>query len=224
MAASEGRIVMATTTGRSVKQRWAVPPARAAAVLLAVVGLGIFLLSPEISGADASRTIRDFYADSGDPGRLAMFEPLGFLAVFSFVWFVARLHRSVADSPGGERYASAIATGGAVFAGLSAASFVVYTTVAGTTVFTDAFNVDANTAMLFSHLGYVLLAGAMVGASVMVLASTRAVQALTPERKMFIRTGYVVGVLSLLSLMFVFLPLIAFAIWVGTAGASLTRS
>lgn len=155
--------------------RWSVWSGVGAAILLIVAAGLIFSNAPEISGSDAGRRITDFYADEGKGSAIVPAEFLSLFGAFLFLWFIGGL-RGVLQSwvPDDSRYASRAYAGGVAFAVLTVAALTVHTTIAGALAFSDSLKVDANTAILLSHLGYVLQAGAMMGAAATLFATGRA--------------------------------------------------
>lgn len=189
-------------------------------LLLGVAALLVFLVGPRISGSDAPAEIDTFYSDGGS-NLMLVAEPLALVGMFAFLWLVGRVSVSVATrDENGSRAAVAFA-GGIAFAILAGASLVVHTTVAGTAAFSNSFEAEPNTAMLFSHLGYVLMAAAMIGAATMAFATVGALQ--TTGNRGLVKATYVVGVLGLIANLFVYLPLVLFLIWAGVVAHKLAE-
>lgn len=206
-----------------VAERWPVWSGVLAGLLLLVaVGL-VFSSAPQISGSDAAGKITDFYADDGQRARLLPVEFLALLGSFFFLWFLGGLRGALQSWEGvGGRYASPAYAGGVVFVVLTVTAFTAETTVAGTLAFSDSLTLDADTAILLTHLGYVLHAGAMMGAAVTLFATARASRGTSAPRWLEL-SSYVLGGLSLLSLLMVWLPLSLFLLWVGIVSLKILR-
>jgi hypothetical protein len=97
--------------------------------------------------------------------------------MFAFFWLVARIRRAIAHIDQKESRAAVAFGGGIAFTILAGASLTAHTTVAGTTAFSSSFEIEPHTAMLFSHFGYVSMAGAMIGAAAMAFATVGALRA-----------------------------------------------
>lgn len=160
--------------------------------------------------------------DNGDSNILLIAEPLALVGMFAFLWLTGRLRAGIARVDKNEARASSAFGGGLAFALLAAASLTAHTTVAGTTAFSSSFEIDPNTAMLFSHFGYVSLAGAMIGAAVMAFATVGALRAI--GRPALVKATYVVGGLSLIANLFVYAPMIVYLIWTVAVGVVLAKS
>lgn len=201
---------------------WSRAAAIAGPLLLGIAAVIVFWVAPNISESDAPAKIEDFYADSGNRNILLIAEPLALVGMFAFLWLVARIRAGIAHVDKNESRSGAAIGGGTAFAVLAAASLTVHTTVAGTSAFSSSFEVDPHTAMLFSHLGYVLLAGAMIGAAVMAFSTAGALRAM--GRRGLVRTTYVVGGLSLIANLFVYVPLILYLVWTPIVGLVLSKA
>ena len=189
-------------------------------LLLGVAASLVFLVGPSISGSDAPAEIDTFYSDGGSNLMLAA-EPLALVGMFAFLWLVGRVRVSVATRDENGSHAAVAFAGGIAFAILAGASLVVHTTVAGTAAFSNSFEAESNTAMLFSHLGYVLMAAAMIGAATMAFATVGALQ--TTGHRGLVKATYVVGVLGLIANLFVYPPLVLFLIWAGVVAHKLAE-
>ncbi len=169
-------------------------------------------VSPQLMGnPDAARLVEELYADSGSRSLLGLTEFLGVLGGVAFLWFAGSVREALAVHS--ERHSTTAFAGLLAFALLTMASFMASSTVAGTFWLTDAFVLDPHVAMLFGHLGYVLLMGAVGAAAVTLIAAGR----LADGRSRIIR--YVLAGLCVVpGVMFVYLPLVAFLMWCATVG------
>lgn len=190
-------------------------------LLLGVAALMVFLTAPSISESDAPAKVAQFYAD-GDSNVTLAAEPVALIGLFAFLWLVGRIRAAVASTSESSSRAAVVFGGGVTFAILAGASLIVSTTVAGTAAFSSSFEVEPHTAMLFSHLGYVLMAGAMIGAAAMAFATVDSLR--TNGNGGLAKATVVIGVLGLVANFFVYLPLIAFLVWAGVAASKLTRT
>ena len=201
---------------------WSRAAVIAGPLLLGIAALLVFSVAPTISGSDAPAKIKDFYSDNGDSNILLIAEPLALVGFFAFLWLVGRMRTAIAHVGQDEARARVAFGGGIAFAVLAGASLTAHTTVAGTTAFSSSFEVDPNTAMLFSHFGYVSMAGAMMGAAVMAFATVGTLRAM--GRPALARATYVIGGLSLIANVFVYVPLVAYLIWAVIVGLVLSRT
>jgi hypothetical protein len=191
------------------------------------LGAAVYLvlsLSPAGTGPDAAQTISDFYAEGGNRSGLVVAEPLSIVGGFLLLWFLSQLTGNVhVDQGGSRRHSNPALAGGVTFIVLAFASVTAHTTVAGSAAFFSAFEADPHTAMLFSHLGYVLLAGSMVGAAVLLAATGRRLRGAAGGPRWLGTTAYVLFPISLLSFFFVYLPLMLFLIWILLVSVSTLR-
>ena len=191
-------------------------------LFLGIAALLVFSVAPTISGSDAPAKISDFYSENGEKNFLLIAEPLALVGMFAFVWLVGRIRAAITLVDGNESRAWTVFGGGIAFAVLAGTSLTAHTTVAGTSAFSSSFEVDPNTAMLFSHFGYVSLAAAMIGAAVMAFAIAGALRSV--GRTALMRATYVVGALSLIANVFVYAPLVIYLVWAAIVGLALLRS
>lgn len=183
-------------------------------VLLSTAALLVFLVPPTINSPDAAENLAEFYA--GGPRNLLLAgEPLALLGTFAFLLLTTRLHALVVVVD--RRAGTAVLLGGGVFCALTCASLLVSTNVAGTASFSGSFTPDPATAIVLSHLGYVLMAGAMTAAAVVALAVGRSLWR-TRQRRAG-AAGMAVGVLALLSLPVVYPALVVFLAWIAVTTA-----
>ena len=201
---------------------WSRAAVIAGPLFLGIAALLVFSVAPTSSGSDAPAKISDFYSDNGEKNFLLMAEPLALVGMFAFVWLVGRIRAAITLVDGNESRAWTAFGGGIAFAVLAGTSLTAQTTVAGTSAFSSSFEVDPNTAMLFSHFGYVSLAAAMIGAAVMAFAIAGALRSV--GRTALMRATYVVGALSLIANVFVYAPLVIYLVWAAIVGVAVLRS
>lgn len=193
------------------------------ALLLAAANWQILSLSPPASEANAAQTISEFYAKEGNTGGLLVAEPLSIVGAFFFLWFLAHLATLLSRetaSTGSHR----ILAGGVTFVVLAFASMVAQTTVAGARSFYSAFEVDPYTSMALSHAGYILLVGAMAGTAVLLAGAGALIRRGSTVSRWLGSTAYVLVPLSLISMLFPYLPLALFLLWITLVSISLLRS
>jgi hypothetical protein len=195
---------------------WSRAAVVAGPLLLAIAALLVFSVAPTISGSDAPAKIADFYSDDGDSNLLLIAEPLALLGMFAFLWLVGRMRTAIAYVDQNESRAVVVLGGGIAFAVLAGVSLTASTTVAGASSFSSSFEVDPHTAMLFSHFGYVAMAGAMIGAAAMAFATLGALRAMGHVG--LVRATYVVGGLGVIANVFVYPPLVAYLTWAVVVG------
>lgn len=185
------------------------------ALLLGTAAYLVLSLSPLGADPDAAQRISDFYASGTDRSILLVAEPLSLVGGFFLLWFLGHLTgRPPTGERGSSHYPNSSLAGGVTFIVLTFASSTAATTVAGSVSFFEAFRVDPHTAMLFSHLSYVLLAGAMFGAAVLLAAEGRHIRQTSAAPRWLGTMAYVLVPLSLLSFFFVYVPLMLFLIWI----------
>ena len=197
----------------------------AGAVLMATA-IGVVVgLSPQGSDPGGAQATTEFYAQGGGHAALVVAEPLAIVAGFLLLWFVAHLtSRLEASQEGPLGYRYSTLAGGVMFVVLAFASVIVQTTMAGAMSFYESFEVDPNTAHAFSHLGYVLLVGAMAGAAVQLAAAGASIRrAPTVLPRWMGTTSYLLAALSMLSFAFVYLPAVLYLMWILVAGLFLLR-
>jgi hypothetical protein len=90
---------------------------------------------------------------------------------------------------------------------------VADTVIAGTMSFTKAFSFDPDLAMVLSHFGYVTKVGAAIAAGVVAGTAGAAMRRGSIGTRGLGTFGYVVAGLAVLSIFFVYLPLVIFLIW-----------
>ncbi len=187
-----------------------------AAVLLGVGPLVVFAQAVFINGPDAAASVAAFYADRGRWMPTLVAEPAAMAGLVAFVWFVGRLRERLPEGAGAT--ASLVSMGAGLFAALYFVSIVVQTTIAGTLSFAPSYTVDPNLAMVFVHMAYVLMAGAMLGAAVMALAVARWVRGDRSVPRRLRPVSLAVAGLSLASFFLAILPLLVFLIWIAALG------
>jgi hypothetical protein len=191
----------------------------AAAVLLGIGPALLFLTGVELSDPDAPRLVEAFYADRSQWQPMLIAEPAALLGLVVFLAFVGRLRAALGETV----TTASLSAGAIVFAALGFASIAAQTTTAGTAMFAPSFEPDPHSAMALSHLGYVLLAGAMMGAATMAFAVARAVRRDPRLPRWLGPLSLGLGVLCLGSIFFVYAPLLLFLVWVPVLGVIASR-
>jgi hypothetical protein len=190
----------------------------AAPILVGVGPVLVLLAAVELSDPNAPGLIEAFYADPSRWQPMLIAEPAALLGLIVFLAFVSRL-RAALDTP----TTASLSAGAVVFAALGFASIAAQTTIAGTAMFAPAFEPDPHVAMALSHLGYVLLAGAMMGAATMAFAVARAVRSGPHLPRWLGPLSLGLGVLCLGSIFFVYAPLLLFLVWLPVLGVIASR-
>jgi hypothetical protein len=194
------------------------------ALLLGAAAYLVLSLPPAGGGPDAAQTISNFYMEGTGRSFLVVAEPLSLTGGFLLLWFLGHLTGRLPVAEGGSgRYPNSALAGGVMFIVLAFASVTVGATVAGSVAFSPAFEVDPHTAMLFSHLGYVLLTGAMVGAAALLASEGRHIRQTSSVPRWLGTMAYVLVPVSLLSLFFAYLPLALFLIWILLVSVAMLR-
>lgn len=196
----------------------------AGALLLGAAAYLVLSSSPAGTGSDAVRNISDFYSEGGNRSGLLVAEPLSIVGGFFLLWFLGHLAGRLRTAEvGAARYADSALAGGATFIVLAFASLTASTTVAGLMAFSSAFEADPHTAMLFSHLAYVLLAGAMVGAAVLLAAAGSQIRRTQMIPRWLGTAAYVLAPISILAFPFIYLAVALFLIWILLVSGSMLR-
>jgi hypothetical protein len=191
----------------------------AAAVLVGIGPILSLLAAVQLNDPSAPERIEAFYADRSRWQLMLIAEPAALLGVFALLAFVGRLRAALGETV----TTASLSAGAIVFAALGFASVAVQTTTAGTAMFAPAFEPDPHVAMALSHLGYVLLAGAMMGAATMAFSIARIVGR-SPRLPRWLRPlSFGLGLLSIGSFLFVYAPLMLFLIWLPILGTVASR-
>jgi hypothetical protein len=172
----------------------------------------VFWFTPMTNTTDAAQELSSFYNDEGKRLSLLIAEPLALIATAGFVLVFGRLARHL-TAEGEERAASIVAAGGITFTALFLVAMVAHTVIAGTLAFTKAFTFDPDLAMVLSHFGYVTMVGAAAGAGVVAGTVGTAMRRGSIGSHRLGTFGCVVAALAVLSLFFVYLPLVVFLVW-----------
>lgn len=204
--------------GEEASSRWALIAALVGPVALLAAALLVFTLVPSSSGAEAATKTAEFYSDDGDGSTLVIAEPLALIGMFAFLGLTGHVRHGLRAIDATNQWPAMAFAGGVAFSVLAAISLVAQTTVAGAGSFSPSFEADPHTAMLLSHFGYLTLAAALIGGSVMAFSVAGA---LRPTNRRSATVAYVVGALGLIGMLFVYLPLTVFLLWVAVMGVKL---
>jgi hypothetical protein len=191
----------------------------AATILVGIGPILVLLAAVELSDPNAPGLIEAFYADRSRWQPMLIAEPAALLGLVVFLAFVGRLRAALGETV----TTASLSAGAVVFAALGFASIAAQTTTAGTAIFAPAFEPDPHVAMALSHLGYVLLAGAMMGAATMAFAVARAVRRSPRLPRWLGPPSLGLGVLCLGSIFFVYAPLLLFLVWLPVLGVIASR-
>jgi hypothetical protein len=145
------------------------------------------------------------------------------LAAAALLWFVAGIRSLLrAGDDGGGMLASAAALGGGVFAATFLVGMTTSNAVSAALAFTDAYQFDAGIARLTLILGIILTTASLAGAAVLIVATSLAGQRSGLPR-WFSRSGYVVAVLALFSVLLFAWPIALVGLWMLTLSIMLLR-
>ena len=192
-------------------QRWA---ALAGVVYVALFVIGVILIyngTPDSSSAPAK--IIAYYSDSGHRNRLNIGWAIAGLGFFFFLWFLNALRQAVRRLELDDGFFTGLATvGGAIYATLSLAALAIETGIR--TMSDDTYHHTVYPGLIHGadDAAWVLHASGGVGAATMVIAASLAALRARAVPTWACWLGIVVGILSLL--MIVFFPWFLFAIWV----------
>lgn len=209
----------APVTTRPVRARAWLGPAGAGLLLVATAIIVVSL--PNAAGPDGVEKVRAFYAEGGNHRIVPLSEPLALIGAFLMMWFSGTLREYLRQAGGDDRRATVAFTGSLAFAILLPVALLVLATPAGQLAFSQGFRLDPYTAMLFHHVGYVLIAAAMMGAAAVAAATGTVIRDTGILGRGMFRASMVVSVLSLLAMPFVYVPLVLFVIWVIAIGVRL---
>ncbi|MHB8513615.1 MAG: hypothetical protein ACYDCC_15775 [Actinomycetota bacterium] len=185
------------------------------ALLMAASTILVFLTPPDSRGANGVARTAAFYARHSNVVRLIVGEPLSLIAALLLVWYLARLAAVVRSVEAGQgRSDTLMLGGGLLFVSLFLASLAVQTTGAGAILFSPSIKLDANIAVLLSHLGYVLMGGALMGATVLIPTIGRMSSHVSTLPRWFGWVSYVLAAICLLGyVVAAFVPVVLFALW-----------
>lgn len=182
-------------------------------ITFVVLAVAVVLLSGEQDFDGSNQSLQSFFVDNGQQNRaIAGIVILPFAAA-ALLWFLAGL-RSLLQADSRSGLPTAAALGGGFFA----VTFLMGATVSNAATislaFTDRYTFDAGEARLTLILGIVLLTGALAGAAVLITATSLAGSHIGLLPTWFARSGYVVAVLAMFSVLLFAWPAALVAIWI----------
>jgi hypothetical protein len=138
-------------------------------VVLMVVAFGLLRNTLDPGEPDAVREYTDYYADPSHREREMLSGGVVMLATFSFGWFLHGLRAMLRGAERGAEGMSALSfVGGVIFVALLLTDNAVRVIVGATLDYSDAYQFDANTAILLDNLAYWLLGAGLVGSALMI--------------------------------------------------------
>jgi hypothetical protein len=207
----------AVTRTPSALQRWSLLGGAVYVVFFIAGAIISFSGSPSGDASDAK--VKAYWGVASHRNRLYWGWLLVLLGVFFFIWFVAALRQRMRDSDTGF-LGTVVALGGALYATTTMIAFSLV--VAITTMSDDTVKSEFNGRIVHTvypelihaanDAGYVLHAGGAVGISALIIATSVAAMRLGRLGRGLGIVSIVAGVLSLGSIFF--FPMILLALWI----------
>jgi hypothetical protein len=182
-------------------------------IAFVVLAVAVVLLSGEQDFDSSNQSLRNFFVDNGRHNQALAGIVILPIAAAALLWFLAGL-RSLLQADARTGLPSAAALGGGFFAVTFLTGATVSNAAAISLAFTDRYTFEAREARLTLVLGIVLLTGALAGAAVLITATSLAGSHIGLLPTWFARSGYVVAVLALFSVLLFAWPYALVAIWI----------
>jgi len=181
-------------------------------VVLFIVGTILMFSGEPDSDASPAKAIA-YYSDSGHRDRIQLGWLVAGLGIFSFLWFLSSLRRTVRRHEGEDGFLTALTTiGGAVYATLAFAGIAV--NVGIRTMSDDTYHHTVFPGLIHAadDAGYVLYATGGAGASAMIIGASLAFMRSGVIRAWTGWLGVAAGILALASIFF--FPQAAIGLWI----------
>jgi hypothetical protein len=192
-------------------ERWA-PLGGIIFVILMVIGTGLLGDHPDPDAPE--QEIADYLSDSGNHTRNIIGTYAWVLGGVGFLWFLAHLRGVLRSAEGGTGILSNLGFGaGLIFTTLLMASSAAISAVPSAVEFRDAPDIDPDFVRILPQLGYgMLLFGGGFTAIILVLTTS----IVTLQTGVFPQWLAWLGFVAAFALLFaiIFLPMVAFLIWV----------
>jgi hypothetical protein len=194
-------------------------------IVFTVLTVVVVILSGESDFSATDADLQRFFVDSTQQGLAFAAVVILPFAVAALLWFVAGIRSLLrADDRPASALPAAAALGGGVFAATFLIGMTTTNAVFTALTFTDSYQFDAGVARLTLILGTVLTTGALSGAAVLVVATSMAGGRSGLLPRWFARSGYVVAVLMLFSVLLFAWPYALFGLWLLTLSIMLLRT
>jgi hypothetical protein len=188
-------------------------------VVLFIIGT-ILLFSGEPDSDAPPAKVVAWYSDSGHRDRIGVGWIVAGLGIFSFLWFLSSLRRTVRRQEGEDGFLSALTTiGGAVYATLAFAAIAVNMGIRTMSDDTYRHTVYPGLIHAADDAGYILHATGGAGASAMIIAASVAAMRAAAVPKWAGWLGVLAGILALASILF--FTQLAIAIWILVASGAM---
>jgi hypothetical protein len=195
-----------------------------AGIVFVALAIAIVILSGDADFSRDDAALQDFFVRDSRQAQAFTAVVLLPLAAAALLWFVAGLRSLLrAGDDGGGMLPSAAALGGGVFAATFLVGMTTSNSVAAALAFTDAYQFDAGIARLTLILGIILTTASLAGAAVLVVATSLAGQRSGLMPTWLSRSGYVVAVLALFSVLLFAWPIALVGLWMLTLSIMLLR-
>jgi hypothetical protein len=182
----------------------------------------LFPGAPEANRGDT--TIVDWYADSRNHVLLLVSAVVAACAVAAFLVFLTGLRRWLVDAHASPALADIAYAGGMVFAAVALAGIAVGSSVAATFVYSDEFELDADTARVVLMAGNVwLVALAGIPGGLFVAAACLAARRAGALPGWIVWSGFVIAVLAVLAFPLFGVNAILVVLWVLVVSLVLVR-
>ncbi|TDO29999.1 hypothetical protein EV643_1428 [Kribbella sp. VKM Ac-2527] len=195
-----------------------------AGIVFVALAVAIVILGGDADFSRDDAALEDFFVRDTRQAQAFTAVVLLPLAAAALLWFVAGIRSLLrAGDDGGGMLSSAAALGGGVFAATFLVGMTTSNAVSAAMAFTDAYQFDAGTARLTLILGIILTTASLAGAAVLVVATSLAGRRSGLLPTWFSRSGYVVAVLALFSVLLFAWPIALVGLWMLTLSIMLLR-
>ena len=185
-------------------------------VVLAVLSRIVEGSRPDTNGKGAIRELTRYYAKTSHLNQGLASAVLGLIGTFFFLWFLAGLWSAIREAEGSPTpRTGALLAGGAVFAALGGLAHEFGNVVGDALKFSDAYKLDANSAIVFDRLARGSFALAMIAAGVTTAAVGLVVIRTRVLPAWLAWLGFLIALLALPVFgLFTFISAVLLAIWV----------
>jgi hypothetical protein len=194
-------------------------------IVFVTLAIAIVILGGDADFSLDDAALQDFFVRDTRRAQALIAVALLPLAAAALLWFVAGIRsllRAGDDSAG--MLPSAAALGGGVFAATFLVGMTTSNSVAAALAFTDAYEFEAGITRLTLILGIILTTSSLAGAAVLIVATSLAGQRSGLLPTWFSRSGYVVAVLALFSVLLFAWPIALVGLWMLTLSIMLLRT
>jgi hypothetical protein len=193
-------------------------------IVFVVLAIAIVILGGDADFSRDDAALEDFFVRDTRQAQAITAVALLPIAAAALLWFVAGIRSLLSfGDDGAGMLPSAAALGGGVFAATFVVGITTSNSVAAALAFTDAYQFDAGIARLTLILGIILTTASLAGAAVLVVATSLAGRRSGLLPTWLSRSGYVVAVLALFSVLLFAWPIALVGLWLLTLSIMLLR-